>query len=102
MATGLVQFTYGIQPDRCARRGDIALIDDKLFMRVARSLKTRDGYIDRLDYACTHPGSPLGTLNVGTGCKLGTLGGPSPAGRLSLRWLASEMPLKSSHRRRHE
>ena len=45
-----------------------------------------------LDYACTHPASLLPQpLNVGTGCKLGTLGGISyTGGRLSLRWVASD------------
>ena len=61
-------------------------------MRVAGVSKNRDGYVDRIDYGCSHPGTLLpATLNVGTGCKLGTLGGVSYAGgRVSFRWLPSD------------
>jgi iron complex outermembrane receptor protein len=70
---------------------DFALIEDKLFARVSGVSKNRDGYVERVDYACTHPGSGLVPLNQGRGCELGTLGGMAyTAGRLSLRWLASD------------
>jgi iron complex outermembrane receptor protein len=70
---------------------DFSLIDDKLYARASGVSKNRDGYVDRVDYACTHPNSGLVPLNVGTGCKLGTLGGQAyTAGRLSMRWLASD------------
>jgi len=70
---------------------DFSLIDDKLFARVSGVSKNRDGYVERVDYACTHPGSGLTPLNQGRGCELGTLGGQDyTAGRLSLRWLASD------------
>ena len=60
-------------------------------MRVAGVSKNRDGFVDRLDYACSHPGSGLPATRLSDGCKLGTLGGQSyNAGRVSLRWLASE------------
>ncbi|HUG72926.1 MAG TPA: TonB-dependent receptor, partial [Steroidobacteraceae bacterium] len=89
--SGSVSVTHGSYNRMDVRAtGDFG-ITDSLFMRVAGSAKSRDGYMDRLDYACTHPGSGLTTLNVGTGCKLGTLGGTSVvAGRASLRWLASD------------
>lgn len=89
---GSVALTYG-DFDRVDLRGvgDFTVLEDKLFMRVAGVSKSRNGYVDLLDYKCTHPGSPLPTNNVGTGCKLGTLGGVSTtAGRLSLRWLAND------------
>jgi len=90
--SGSVQLTYG-DYDRVDARavGDFALVEDKLFMRIAGATKSRDGFITRYDYKCTHPTSALQTLNVGTDCKLGTLGGQAfTAGRVSLRWLASE------------
>jgi iron complex outermembrane recepter protein len=89
---GSVSLTYG-DYNRVDLRGvgDFTLVDDKLFMRIAGVSKTRDGYMDLIDYRCAHPGSPLPSLNVGTGCKLGTLGGVSYAGgRVSLRWVASD------------
>ena len=90
---GSASLTYG-DYNRIDLRavGDFTLAEDKVFMRVAGVSKTRDGYMDILDYKCTHPSSALpATLNVGTGCKLGTLGGVSyTGGRVSLRWVASD------------
>jgi iron complex outermembrane receptor protein len=89
---GNVSLTYGSYDRVDARAsGDFTLVDDKLFARVAGVSKNRDGYVDRMDYACTHPGSGVPTLKLSDGCRLGTLGGVSyAAGRLSLRWLPSE------------
>ena len=71
--------------------GDFTLLEDKLYMRVAGVTKNRDGYVDRMDYACTHPGSGVPTLKLSDGCRLGTLGGISySAGRLNMRWIASD------------
>lgn len=89
---GNVSLTYGSYNRVDARAsGDFTLIDDKLFVRVAGVSKNRDGYVERVDYACTHPGSGVPTLKLSDGCRLGTLGGISyAAGRLNLRWLASD------------
>src|SRR5690349_20672325 len=88
---GNVSLTYGSYNRVDARAsGDFTLVDDKLFARVAGVSKNRDGYVDRMDYGCTHPGSGVPTLKLSDGCRLGTLGGVSyAAGRLSLRWLPS-------------
>ena len=89
---GSVSLTYG-KYNRIDARGmaDFTLASDKLFMRVAGVSKNRDGFVDRIDYACSHPGSGLPATRLSDGCKLGTLGGQSyNAGRVSLRWLASE------------
>src|SRR5262245_31069200 len=89
---GSVSLTYG-SFDRVDVRasGDFTLLDDKLFMRVAGVSKNRDGYVDRIDYGCAHPGSGVPTLRLSQGCKLGTLGGVSyAAGRLNMRWLPSD------------
>jgi iron complex outermembrane recepter protein len=89
---GQVSLTYGSFNRVDARAsGDFTLLEDKLFMRVAGVTKNRDGYVDRMDYGCTHPGSGVPTLKLSDGCRLGTLGGVSySAGRLSLRWLPSD------------
>jgi iron complex outermembrane receptor protein len=89
---GNVSLTYGSYNRVDARAsGDFTLVPDKLFVRVAGVTKNRDGYIDRMDYGCTHPGSGVPTLKLSDGCRLGTLGGISyTAGRANLRWVASE------------
>ncbi|HET9395102.1 MAG TPA: TonB-dependent receptor plug domain-containing protein, partial [Nitrospiraceae bacterium] len=89
---GSVSLTYG-KFERTDVRGtaDFALVPDKLFARIAGVTKSRDGYVERVDYGCSHPGSGVPSLNVGMGCSLGTLGGVSyTAGRVSLRYLASD------------
>jgi iron complex outermembrane receptor protein len=83
--------------------GDFAVIEDKLFMRVAGASKSRDGYMKRIDYKCSHMTSDPDVAadaagaklfpgnNVGTGCQLGTMGGIAiTAGRAALRWIASD------------
>jgi len=71
---GNLSLTYGSY-DRVDVRasGDFTLVDDKLFVRVAGVSKNRDGYVDRIDYGCSHPGSGVPTLRLSQGCKLGTL-----------------------------
>ena len=57
---GSVSLTYGDYNRVDVRAvGDFTLIDDKLFVRVAGVSKNRDGYVDRIDYACAHPGTAL-------------------------------------------
>jgi iron complex outermembrane recepter protein len=71
---------------------DFTIVDDKLFGRFAGVSRSREGHVTRLDYGCTHPGSgvPVYAVRGGT-CELGKEGGISyTAGRLSLRWLASD------------
>src|SRR5262245_13391796 len=75
----------------------LVLAEDKLYMRVAGIAKAMDGYVNRLDYACTHglprPGTPGGLplYSQTFGCDLGTEGGQSyTTGRLALRWEASD------------
>jgi len=73
---------------------DFALADN-VFMRVAGASKKRDGYQDRIDFACKFP-EQAGTLNPlstnrGRGCKLGTAGGENvTAFRGTLRWVAND------------
>lgn len=91
---GSFQATYG-SFDRIEARGfaDLTVIPDKLFARISGVTKNRDGYVKRLDYGQTHPGSGVPTSNVGDGNNygtLGTLGGISyAAARLALRWTPS-------------
>ncbi len=83
---GSLQVTYGSY-NRVEVRGfaDLALASN-LAMRISGVSKNRDGYVKRLDYAATHPGSGVPTMGGPTPL-LGTLGGQSyAAGKLSLNW----------------
>src|SRR4029077_3638770 len=74
---GYVEGGYGSLDEVSVRAGaDFTLVDDKLFARVAGVSRSRDGYVDRIDYGCSHPGSgvPVVSTRGGT-CKLGTEGG---------------------------
>jgi iron complex outermembrane receptor protein len=98
---GFVSLTYG-DYDRLDLKGagGFTIFPDKLFARVAGVSRSRDGYVTRLDYACANnlpaPGNPGGLPTYapamgGLGCELGKEGGQSmTAGRLSLRWVASD------------
>jgi len=93
---GYVEAGYGSYNAVTARgASNFTLIPDRLYARVAGVSRSRDGYITRLDYGCTHPGSALGAVfpseRQGPSCVLGTEGGIKyTAGRLALRWLATD------------
>ena len=101
---GAAQVAYG-SFDRIDARAmaDFALIPDKFFARIAGVSKSRDGYVHRRDYGCSHPGGGVQSFTVGIGCDLGTLGGQAyTAGRLSLRWVAFGERRAQPDRRHHE
>ncbi|WP_160737268.1 TonB-dependent receptor [Altericroceibacterium endophyticum] len=85
-----VKGTYGSY-ERLDLRGmvNLPLIDDTLALRVSGASKQRDGYVDRVDFACANPdqaGNLQPTVTSGD-CTVGTLGGESVrAGRAALRW----------------
>jgi len=92
--TGSVSATYGSYNRIDLRAsGDFTIFPDKLFARVAGVSKHRDGYVDRLDYGCAYPNANVPTYSVSrlSNCKIDTQGDEAyTAGRLSLRWLASD------------
>jgi iron complex outermembrane receptor protein len=70
--------------------GDFKLADT-LFARVSFATKHHDGYVTRVDYACTHPGSNIPGHTVGDGCELGKDGSQAfDAGRIALRWTPTD------------
>ncbi|NBC36585.1 TonB-dependent receptor [Novosphingobium sp. FSY-8] len=85
---GMLEVTYG-SFHRVDMRGYVdTKITDNLFVRISGATKNRDGYVKRLDYALTHPGSNVPTLASGGNPVLGTLGGTSfTAAKVALRWL---------------
>jgi iron complex outermembrane receptor protein len=93
---GYIEAGYGSYNAVTVRgASNFTLIPDRLFARVSGVSRARDGYITRYDYGCTHPGSALGAAFPaeveGPSCVLGTEGGIRyTAGRLALRWLATD------------
>jgi len=89
---GFVEATVGSY-SRLDFRGsaNMELVPGKLFARLSGMTHNEDGYVDRLDYGCLNPGSGVAATTTGDGCKLGTEGGKQvAAGRLAIRWVASE------------
>jgi iron complex outermembrane receptor protein len=89
-----VQGTYGsyhrIDPRAAS---NFTLVPERSYARLSGTSAQKDGFITRYDYACTHPGTTVPTFVVNTkSCELGTEGGKSyvVAGRLALRWLATD------------
>jgi iron complex outermembrane receptor protein len=71
--------------------GELTLVEDRLWARFSGAAKTRDGYVDVLDYGCTHPDSGVVTNRGAGGCKIGDQGSKEYAtGRLAVRWIASD------------
>jgi iron complex outermembrane receptor protein len=93
--TGYIEVTGGNFSRREVRGAfDVALIKDVLMLRVSGMSKQRDGYVDRIDYACAHPAT-AGTLpeqQLGQGnCVVGKEGGVDVKGaRAQLRWVPSD------------
>lgn len=70
--------------------GDFA-VSDTLSARISAVSKKQDGYVTRLDYGCLHPTSGVPAQVQLADCKMGTEGGKDyAAGRVALRWLASD------------
>ncbi len=89
---GYLEGSYG-SLHRVDSRGaaDFTVVPDKLFVRVSFASKHHDGYVTRVDYSCTHPGSNIPTSNVGDGCVTGKDGSQAfDAARIALRWLPTD------------
>lgn len=71
---------------------DLELSPGTLYARIAGASRQRDGYVDVLDYACTHPGSGVYTNATGRrDCKLDEWGNQSyVTGRASLLWTPND------------
>jgi iron complex outermembrane receptor protein len=72
---------------------NFTLLKDRLFLRVSAVSKRQDGYLTVEDYGCTHPNNPYGIPNGSQqgNCIVGHEGGKDySAGRVALRWLASD------------
>lgn len=90
-----IEGTYGSY-ERIDVRGmlNVPVLDDVLALRLSFASKERNGYVDRVDFACAYPdqaGELVSTVSThGNDCKVGTLGGESVrAGRAALRFTPS-------------
>jgi iron complex outermembrane recepter protein len=105
--SGYLEATVGDYRTRYLKGAyDASLIQDQLFLRVSVSAKKKDGYVNRVDYACAHPDlgasqgyavnpaatNPLTSQHLGSGsCIVGTEGGEDVIGaRAALRWLVND------------
>jgi iron complex outermembrane receptor protein len=92
--SGIAELVVG-DYDQIALKGaaDLTFIEDKLSARISGISSSRNGYVHRLDYKCTHPGWGGPTFQNGRldNCKLGDLGGESfTGGRFALLWTPSD------------
>lgn len=90
--SGSVRLTYGSRNLIDLRAmGDFAIFEDTLFVRLSGVSRKQDGYVTRIDYGCSHPGSGIPVLGIQGDCFLGREGGKDySAARIGLRWLPAE------------
>ncbi|HKJ74403.1 MAG TPA: TonB-dependent receptor, partial [Alphaproteobacteria bacterium] len=97
--SGNIEATYG-NYNHYELRGTIdeSIVKDKLFLRMSAGYVKKDGFVDRLNWACLNP-SIAGKLAAGIGtdggnrkgCKVGTLGGTDVAMfKVAARWLIAD------------
>jgi iron complex outermembrane recepter protein len=72
--SGYLSATYGSR-DRMDLKGSIDLgITPKLSLRLAGITRSQDGYVDRLDYGCVHPGQGIPALRDAPDCLMSRQG----------------------------
>lgn len=94
---GYVELTYG-EFERIGGRGaaEFTILPDQLFARISGTYNAKDGFQERLDFACHQPAvaAALGITSPGGGnrdCSLGTLGGQNyGGGRAQIRWTPND------------
>jgi iron complex outermembrane receptor protein len=85
--TGYLSATYGSR-SRIDVRGAFDLgITDNISARLAAVARSQDGYVDRLDYGCVHPGQGIPALRDSANCVL------SKQGEVNYRALRGQLRL---------
>jgi len=70
---------------------NFTLVNDHLYVRFAVATQRRDGYLDRLDYACANGLASDSSQLTTTSCKIGTQGGiDTTTARATLAWIAND------------
>lgn len=89
---GQLQVGYGSFNQVDARgSADFELLQDTLYARIAGASRSRNGYIDVLDYACANPGSNVKGLGQANGCVVDEHGQQTyTTGRVSVQWFPND------------
>src|SRR4051812_11629534 len=84
---GFVEATYGSRNRIGLRAAADFKLTDTLFARISGVFKQQDGFVDRIDYGCAHPGSGVASTRPAGDCRISKLGGVGyQAVRGILRW----------------
>jgi len=84
---GFVEATYGSRKMLGLRAAADFKLTDTVFARISGVAKQQDGYVDRIDYGCAHPGSGIAATQPAGHCVISKLGGVGyQAVRGILRW----------------
>ncbi|BBC71982.1 conserved hypothetical protein [Altererythrobacter sp. B11] len=91
---GFIEATTG-SFDRLDFRGaaDFSIVPDKVYVRVSGATRSKEGYLDRLDFGCVNPNNGVFPRSAAAGkdCVIGHEGGTKyTAGRIALRWIATD------------
>jgi iron complex outermembrane receptor protein len=72
---GFVEATYGSRNNIAIRGGATFTIADGLYARVSGTGRQQRGYVDRIDYGCSHPGSGIASTRGAGDCLISHFGG---------------------------
>src|SRR5207253_1895848 len=72
---GFVEATYGSRKMVGLRAAADFKLTDTVFARISGVAKQQDGYVDRIDYGCAHPGSGIAATQPAGHCVISKLGG---------------------------
>ncbi len=74
--SGYAELGYGNYSHHIVRGAyDFSLVPNRVALRISAGEDQYDGYSTRLDYGCSHPGSPVVAQTAAPGCVLGREGG---------------------------
>jgi iron complex outermembrane receptor protein len=68
---GYVQATYGSRNRISMRASADFTLAPSLYVRVAGTFSDQQGYVSRIDYGCSHPGSGVASTRAGNDCLIG-------------------------------
>ena len=84
---GFVEASYGSRNLISVRGGATFTIADGLYARISGSARQQSGFVDQIDYGCSHPGSGVRPQRGATDCLIDHFGGVGyTAVRGSLRY----------------
>ena len=72
---GFLEVGYGSRNLLSVRGGANFTIADGLYARISGTARQQEGYVDRIDYGCAHPGGGIAALQGAGNCVIDRLGG---------------------------